>query len=95
MCAHTYRPFRQRTIYPQLVVGCDDNLNRALLKEFAPLNNKKGDPARTPCHPGPSTPRVSGRPHSGTNSDNSHTLRKVLHNRCSAFSSLLSPQRAC
>jgi hypothetical protein len=22
------------------VVGCDDHLNRALLKEFAPLNNQ-------------------------------------------------------
>jgi hypothetical protein len=47
VCAHAYRPFRQGTIYPQLVVGCDDTLNRALLKEFEPLNNQ-GDPSRTP-----------------------------------------------
>ena len=39
VCAHAYRPFRQGTIYPQLVVGCDDHLNRALLKEFEPLIN--------------------------------------------------------
>jgi len=47
VCAHAYRPFLQGTIYPQLVVGCDDHLNRALLKEFAPLNNQ-GDLERMP-----------------------------------------------
>jgi hypothetical protein len=47
VCAHAYRPFQQGTIYPQLVVGCSDNLNRALLKEFQPLNNQ-GDAERTP-----------------------------------------------
>ena len=47
VCAHAYRPFLQGTIYTQLVVGCDDHLNRALLKEFAPLNNQ-GDLERTP-----------------------------------------------
>ncbi|NDC15136.1 MAG: DUF1311 domain-containing protein, partial [Synechococcaceae bacterium WB9_2_170] len=31
--------YKQGTIYPQLVVGCDDHLNRALLKEFQPLGN--------------------------------------------------------
>jgi len=47
VCAHAYAPYKEGTIYPQLVVGCDDNLNRALLKEFQPLNNQ-GDPERTP-----------------------------------------------
>ncbi|QVL52549.1 MAG: DUF1311 domain-containing protein [Cyanobium sp. M30B3] len=47
VCAHSYRPYKQGSIYPQLVVGCDGNLNRALLKEFQPLNNQ-GDPERTP-----------------------------------------------
>jgi hypothetical protein len=47
VCSHAYAPFRDGTIYPQLVVGCDDHLNRALLKEFAPLNNQ-GDPERMP-----------------------------------------------
>lgn len=45
VCAHAYAPFKEGTIYPQLVVGCDDNLNRALLKEFLPLNNQ-GDSGR-------------------------------------------------
>jgi hypothetical protein len=47
VCSQAYRPFLQGTIYPQLVLGCDDNLNRALLKEFQPLNNQ-GDPERMP-----------------------------------------------
>jgi hypothetical protein len=47
VCTHAHRPFREGTIYPQLVVGCDDNLNRALLREFEPLNNQ-GEPKRTP-----------------------------------------------
>jgi hypothetical protein len=47
VCAHAYALYKNGTIYPQLVVGCDDTLNRALLKEFAPINNQ-GDPERTP-----------------------------------------------
>ncbi|QPN71843.1 DUF1311 domain-containing protein [Synechococcus sp. CBW1108] len=47
LCAHAYAPYKDGTIYPQLVVSCNDNLNRALLKEFRPLNNQ-GDPERTP-----------------------------------------------
>lgn len=43
VCAHAYAPYKDGTIYPLLVVGCVDNLNRALLKEFQPLNNQ-GDP---------------------------------------------------
>ena len=34
VCAHAYTTYKDGTIYPQLVVGCDDHLNRALLKEF-------------------------------------------------------------
>jgi hypothetical protein len=33
-----------------LVVGCDDHLSRALLKEFAPLKNQ-GDLEKTQCPP--------------------------------------------
>ena len=47
VCARAYAPYRQGTIYPQLVVSCDDHLNRELLREFGPLNNK-GDPERIP-----------------------------------------------
>ena len=47
VCAAAYAPYKDGTIYPQLVVGCDDHLNRALLKEFAPLNNQ-GDKERMP-----------------------------------------------
>ena len=47
VCAHAYAAYKEGTIYPQLVVGCDDNLNRALLKEFRPLNSQ-GEPARIP-----------------------------------------------
>ena len=39
LCVQAYGPYKEGTIYPQLVVGCDDHLNRALLKEFQPLGN--------------------------------------------------------
>ncbi len=39
VCALAYGPYKDGTIYPQLVVGCDEHLNRALLKEFQPLGN--------------------------------------------------------
>ncbi|MEN9878207.1 MAG: hypothetical protein RLZZ158_1246 [Cyanobacteriota bacterium] len=39
VCAKAYAPYKDGTIYLQLVVGCDDHLNRALLKEFQPLGN--------------------------------------------------------
>ena len=32
VCARAYIPYKDGTIYPQLVVGCEDNLNRALLQ---------------------------------------------------------------
>jgi hypothetical protein len=40
VCARAYAPYKDGTIYPQLVVGCDDNLNRALLKEFRSLEGR-------------------------------------------------------
>ena len=36
-CAVAYAPYRQGTIYPQMVVGCDDRLNRVLLEELRGL----------------------------------------------------------
>ena len=37
VCAAAYAPYRQGTIYPQIVVGCDDRLNRVLLEELKGL----------------------------------------------------------
>jgi len=31
-CAKVFAAYRQGTIYPQMIIGCDDNLNRALLE---------------------------------------------------------------
>ena len=39
VCAHAYSPYKDGSIYPQLVVGCEDRLNRALLQEFRPMGN--------------------------------------------------------
>jgi len=39
VCAVAKKPSLQGTIYPQLVVGCDDHLNRALLEEFKGLGD--------------------------------------------------------
>ena len=38
VCSAAYAPYKDGTIYPQLVVGCDAHLNRALLREFTPLD---------------------------------------------------------
>ena len=38
VCAAAYAPYRQGTIYPQMVVGCDDRLNRVLLEELKGLS---------------------------------------------------------
>ena len=38
VCAVAYAPYRQGTIYPQMVVGCDDRLNRVLLEELQGLS---------------------------------------------------------
>ena len=40
VCAQAWGAYQEGTIYPQWVVGCDGNLNRALLKEFQPLVNE-------------------------------------------------------
>ena len=37
-CAAAYAPVRNGTIYPQMVIGCDDRLNRTLLEEFTRLS---------------------------------------------------------
>lgn len=37
VCAAAYAPYRQGTIYSQMVVGCDDRLNRVLLEELKGL----------------------------------------------------------
>ena len=37
VCAAAYAPYRQGTIYPQIVVSCDDRLNRVLLEELKGL----------------------------------------------------------
>ena len=58
VCSQAYGPYKDGTIYPQLVVGCDDHLNRALLKEFQPLGNEQRSchgrqPQQTSEEPGP------------------------------------------
>ena len=40
VCAQAYAPYRDGTIYVQLVVGCDDQLNRRLLQEFQSLDQR-------------------------------------------------------
>ena len=37
VCSAAYRSYLQGSIYPQMVVGCDDRLNRTLLKELKGL----------------------------------------------------------
>ena len=37
VCAAAYAPYRQGTIYPQMVVGCNDRLNQVLLEELKSL----------------------------------------------------------
>ena len=39
VCAAAYAPYKQGTIYPQMVVSCDDKLNRALLEELKGLGD--------------------------------------------------------
>jgi hypothetical protein len=38
-CAKAHANYKDGSIYPQLVVSCDDQLNRALLKQFQALVN--------------------------------------------------------
>ena len=37
VCASAYSTYRQGIIYPQMVVSCDDHLNRVLLEELKGL----------------------------------------------------------
>ena len=41
VCAAVYASYRHGTIYPQMVVGCDDRLNRVLLDEFSRLEERE------------------------------------------------------
>jgi len=43
VCAAAYAPYREGSIYPQMVTGCSDRLNHALIKEFEALSS----PARS------------------------------------------------
>jgi uncharacterized protein YecT (DUF1311 family) len=40
LCSTAYAPYKDGTIYPQLVVGCDDRRNRAMLKEFKRMDQQ-------------------------------------------------------
>ena len=40
LCGAAYAPYKDGTINPQLVVGCDDRLNRAMLKEFKRMDEQ-------------------------------------------------------
>ena len=37
VCTAAYAPYRQGSIYSQMVIGCNDRLNRVLLEEFKSL----------------------------------------------------------
>lgn len=37
VCTTAYAPYRQGSIYREMIIRCDDNLNRALLKELKGL----------------------------------------------------------
>ena len=37
VCATAYNAYKQGSIYPQMVIGCDDRLNRTLLEELKGL----------------------------------------------------------
>ena len=39
-CTAAYAPYREGTIYTQMVIGCDDRLNRVLLEEFRGLGER-------------------------------------------------------
>ncbi len=43
VCSAAYAPYKDGTIYPQMVVGCDDRLNRALLQEFKGMGEQVGE----------------------------------------------------
>jgi len=37
VCATAYAPYREGSIYPQMIVGCNDRLNRVLMEELQGL----------------------------------------------------------
>ena len=37
VCGVAYAPYRYGTIFPQMILGCDDRLNRVLLEELKGL----------------------------------------------------------
>ena len=37
VCGVAYAPYRHGTIFPQMILGCDDRLNRVLLEELKGL----------------------------------------------------------
>jgi len=39
VCAEAYAPVKGGSIYPQMVIGCDDRLNRTLIEEFRRLGD--------------------------------------------------------
>jgi hypothetical protein len=41
LCTAAYAPYKDGSVYPQMVVGCDDRLNRALLKEFKRMDEQQ------------------------------------------------------
>ena len=38
-CAAAYAPYKDGSIYPQLLINCNNKLNRALLKEFKGMDH--------------------------------------------------------
>jgi len=40
VCAKAYAPYKQSSIYAQMVIRCDDNLNRALRPALKGLGEK-------------------------------------------------------
>ena len=38
VCGVAYDPYRHGTIFPQMILGCDDRLNRVLLEELRGLS---------------------------------------------------------
>ena len=39
VCEERWKDFKTGSIYPMMILKCNDNLNRVLLKEFEPFGN--------------------------------------------------------
>jgi hypothetical protein len=48
VCAQAYAPYSGGSVYPQVVVGCENQLSLALLRHFQPLNNQEQAPSARP-----------------------------------------------